>query len=378
MVIKDLESMNSSLNIVIFRQVFIYTGYINHLFLYDTNGGSLKILKIVLVSSILFLQLISCKNNPVEASLQPGRRDYVWTITTINPGNESLVLGRISGSSASDVWAVGQSSATATSIWYYNGSQWRCDSVARFIEPSGLYGINRNEVWLGNGNSTIWHFDGLRWHEYGVFNVTGFDWLNLNYFDGTSINNIYGVGYAEAYSNTWKAIIMHYDGTGWSFVNIPDVKVSFETVAIEPNSGVLVMSGTVYDPTGFVAKVYCWDGKELKELLSESGWSFVTKLGNEIFATLASKIYKYSNKQLVLWKDNSNNGINGNIICGRSSSDFFIGGNNGIMQYNGSDFTTIYSTNLTVERGTVIGNDVFFIGLDYSKGKDYIIHGKLK
>jgi hypothetical protein len=138
------------------------------------------------------------------------------------------------------------------------------------------------------------------------------------------------------------------------------------------------MSGTVYDPAGFVAKAYCWDGKNLKELLSGSGWSFVTKLGNEIFATLASKIYKYSNKQLVLWKDNSGSGINGNIICGRSSNDFFIGGINGIVQYNGTDFTTIYNTNLTVERGTVIGNDVFFIGTDYSNMKNYIIHGILK
>ena len=337
----------------------------------------MKTLKVILLSLILFLQLISCKSNPVEAPAQPGRTDYEWTVDTINPGNESLYLGRIWGSSASDVWAVGSSSSTATSIWHYDGNQWRCDSVSRFVEPFAVFGFTNYDVWLGNGNSTIWHFDGLRWHEYGQYQLTGFNNLNINNLDGTSTNNIYGVGYVEN-SNDAKAIIMHYDGTGWNFITIPVVKVSFETVAIEQNSGVLVMSATDYDPAGFVAKVYCWDGKELKELLSGSGWSFVTKLGNEIFATLASKIYKYSNKQLILWKDNSGNGINGNIICGRSSSDFFIGGINGIVQYNGTDFTTIYNTNLTVQRGTVIGNDVFFIGTDYINAKNYIIHGKLK
>jgi hypothetical protein len=338
----------------------------------------MKTLKVVLLSSNLFFLLISCKSNPLVAIAQPGRRDYVWTVDTINPGNESLYLGRIWGSSASDVWAVGSSSSTATSIWHYDGSKWRCDSVSRFVEPFAVFGFTNYDVWLGNGNSTIWHFDGLRWHEFGEYKVNGFDWLDINNFDGTATNDIYGVGFVESFSNNWEAIIMHYNGTGWSFINIPVVKVSFETVAIEANSGVLVMSGTVYDPAGFVAKVYCWDGKNLKELLSGSGWSFVTKLGDEIFATLASKIYKYTNKQLILWKDNSGNGINGNIICGRSRNDFFIGGINGIVQYNGTDFTTIYNTNLTVERGTIIGNDVFFIGTDYINAKNYIIHGKLK
>ena len=333
----------------------------------------------VVIVSLAVLILNSCNSNPVDSPPQPGRRDYTWTIDEINPGQESLNLVRIWGISPSDVWAVGSSSWTATTIWHYNGVQWRCDSTSRNVQPFAIFGFSSNEVWLGNSNSTIWKYDGTKWYQFGEYKVTGFDRIDINYFDGTSRKDIYCVGFADIYnSNTAKAIMLHYNGSDWSFVNIPTTKVSFETVAIDQSSGILVMSGTVYDPAGFVAKVYCWDGKELKELLSDYGWSFVTKLGTEIFATLGSKIYKYNNWQLTLWKDNSGTGINGNIICGRSRNDFFMKAQDGITHFNGTDFETLYTTNLTVERGITFDKDVFFIGKNYSSGKNYIIHGQLK
>jgi hypothetical protein len=337
------------------------------------------VIKIIFLFYFLTI-LTTCNSIPTEPEPLPGRRDYVWTIDTINPGNEALYLGRIWGKFPNDVWAVGSGSWTATNIWHYNGVQWRCDSIPRYVQPSAIFGIEKNQVWLGNDNNTIWLYNGIQWKKFGEYNISGYDQTCINYFDGTSSSNIYGVGFVEARGKKlWKAIIMRYNGIEWNFINVPAMKVSFETVAIETKSNILVMSGTVYDPSGFVAKVYCWDGRELKELLSDFGWSFVTKLGGDIFATLGSRIFKYSNKNLVLWKDNTGTGINGNIICGRNKNDFFIGSyTNGIVHYNGTDFTLIYNTNLTVERGMIFEKDVFFIGLDYVKGKNYIIRGKLK
>jgi hypothetical protein len=336
-----------------------------------------KILLIILVGCLTIIN--SCESNPVEQKATPGRRDYVWTVDTINPGQESLYLGRIWGSSPDDVWAVGSSSWTATSIWHYDGLQWKCDSIPRKINPFAVFGLSSNEVWLGNSNKTIWKFDGTQWLQFGEYVMSGYDMMCLNNFDGLSRSSIYGVGYVELYNaNKWKGIIMHYNGISWNFLDVPETKVSFETVAIEPKTGTLVMSGTVYDPSGFIAKVYCWDGNELKELLSGSGWSFVTKLGDEIFATLDSKIYKYADKQLTLWHEYAGMGVNANIICGRSRHDFFVGGVNGITHYNGTDFSTVYETDLMVQRGIIFNKDVFFVGKDYNQGKNYIIRGKLK
>ena len=333
----------------------------------------------------LFTILNSCNNNSVDPEPQPGRRDYVWTVDTINPGHESLYLGRMWGSSANDVWAVGSSSWSPTTIWHYNGREWRCDSIPRYVQPSAIFGFSITAVWLGNDNSTIWKYNGTQWTKYGEYKISGYNNTGINSFDGISGDNIYGVGYAVIYnSNTTKAVIVHYNSIEWQFVNIPETKVSLETVAIEAKSNVLVMSGTVYSQSGFVAKIYCWDGIELKELLSESGWSFVTKLGDEIFATLGSKIYKYSNKQLTLWKDNSGTEIHSNIVCGRNRNDFFVGVDNGIAHYNGIDFNTVFKTNtnsegrVVLERGTIFEKDVFFIAYDYTTGKNFIVHGQLK
>jgi hypothetical protein len=339
---------------------------------------------LVKILQLLFslIILISCKKTSTEPeqNYEPGRRDYFWNITEINSGNESLYLNRIWGIAPTNIWAIGNSSWSATTIWHYNGAQWRCDSIPRNVNPTSIYGLSSNQVWLGNGNNTIWKYDDSKWQKFGEYTISGYDKTCINNFEATSAVNIYGVGFVELYgANKWKATIIRYDGTNWNFINsVPETKVSFETVAIETKSNTLVMSGAVNEQTGFIAKVYYWNGVELKELLSENGSSFVTKLGDEIFATLNSKIYKYSDKNVTLWKDNTGTSIDGNIICGRSRNDFFIGSDNGITHYNGTDFTVVYNTNLTIRQGIIFENDVFFIGKDYSKGKNYIIRGQLK
>ncbi len=341
-----------------------------------------KIFLIIAAAALIITN--SCKDNGTgPETLEPGRRDYVWTVDTINPGQESLYLVRMWGSSPDDVWVVGSSSWTATSIWHYDGFQWRCDSIPRNINPSGLFGISSNEVWLGNTNSTIWKYNGTQWEQYGEFKVENYVDVIIQDFNGVSNSNIYGVGFKYNYKNdSSNVLIMHYNGYGWSFVNLTDLNVHLETVVVDAKSGILVISGTVYDPAGFIAKIYYLDGKELKELLSGSGNTFITKLGEEIYATHNAKIYKYSNKQLTLWKDNTGTGINGNIICGRSRNDFFIGASDGIAHYNGTDFNLMYKSelghNIQIIIGKIFEKEVFFIANDLTSGKNLIIHGKLK
>ncbi len=196
---------------------------------------------------------------------------------------------------------------------------------------------------------------------------------------GNAFNNIYAVGGTQ--NNTtlnYKAIIAHYNGLGWQIENVPTTKVGLESVEIDPKTGVLVISGTTFENSIFTARLYCWDGKELKELLSEQGWCRVTKLGSEIFTTMNSKIYRYENKKLDLWKNNSATNIYGNIICGRSRNDFFIGSGEGIKHFNGTDYETIYDkTDVRAILGIIFEREVFlmYYGRD---GKNYIIHGKLK
>ncbi|MGK9369968.1 hypothetical protein ACSSWA_13810 [Melioribacter sp. Ez-97] len=328
---------------------------------------------------VVMLLVNSCGEGITEP--EPGRRDYVWEVDEINPGYESLYLGRIWGSSPNNVWAVGSSSWSATSIWHYDGIKWETDSIPRKVDPFAVFGLLPNEVWLGNANNTIWKYNGRSWYQFGEYAIeSSYDNMVINYMDGISRDNIYAVGgFMRINSYHSKALIMKFNGIEWSFINIPQTDVVFTVVAVEPGSNILIIGGMVFDPKGFIAKVYCWDGKELKEIFSSlGGWTFVVRLGNEIFISHSSQIYKYSDKKLTLWMDNSGKGINGNIICGRSRNDFFIGGNNGIYHFNGKDCVVIYKTNLTIERGVIVRDNVFFIGIDYFNGKNYILHGKLK
>jgi hypothetical protein len=320
---------------------------------------------------------LSCQHT-TEPELQPGRRDYVWTVDTINT-NEALNLSRIWGSSADNVWAVGSSSWTATSIWHYNGRQWTCDSISRRVQPSAIFGFSSDEVWLGNINNTIWKFNGYEWFLFGEYKFEGYDYFGIENFNGTSKNNIYGVGAAAQYASTnYIGLIMHYNGSKWSFINIPKVKVSFSEIGIDHKTNTLVLKGNVFDPV-WVEKIYTWNGKELKEIYS-GDFATVCNIKEEVFITTRKAIYKYDNGKMHLWKDMSNTLFAGNILAARNEKDIFTGSLNGIGHYNGTDFVTIFESGPYISPAIIFEKNIFILERDHKsvKYKNKIIRGTLK
>ena len=284
-----------------------------------------KLLKMLFVSMLLLTEF-NCNNNPVtQTDEKGGRRDYTWTIDTIKTA-DPLTLSRIWGITPNDIWAVGNGAATAVQIWHYDGKSWKCDNTARPFTPWAVIGFSSNEVWIGNTGSTIWKYNGTQWQQYGKYNVEGYDQIWIMNFDGTSSKNIYGVGSANKNDGSdYKGTIMHYDGQKWSLENIPSVKVGFADGKIDQKSGALITEGTVYDSTGWINKVHSWDGKQLKEIYSGIPYAGVGSFQHEVLVSIDHKIYKYSNGQLVLWKDLSGTEYYGKIWCGRSENDFFLG-----------------------------------------------------
>jgi len=329
--------------------------------------------------------LESCKspttaNEGSNTNLIPGRRDYTWTADTIKTV-DALSLDRIYGITPTDVWATGVSSWTATTIWHYDGNRWGCDSISRNISPWAVIGFSSNEVWIGNGNSTIWKYNGSQWQLYGTYHIGGFDQVVFQNFDGLSPNDIYGVGGAENnVGSNYEGIVMHYDGINWTFANIPSVKVGFVDCKIDQSSGDLVLEGTDYDSTGWISKIDVWNGQSLKEIYSGIPYAAVGRIGDQVYVTIDGKILKYINGQLTLWKDLSNYGAIGNLWCGRSESDFFMWSTTGgIGHYNGSDFRVLYKfkPNMEISGGYISDIDVFFLVHDPDTGNNIIVHGKL-
>jgi hypothetical protein len=339
-----------------------------------------KCLLLLFIISFFIVFEESCSHPTEPSTNQPaGRRNYSWTVDTIKTADE-LLFTSMWGISDTNVWATGSSGSSRLTIWHYNGSTWGCDSIWRPLNPWAIIGFSQNEVWLGSINSTIWKYNGSEWQQYGSYKINGYDNILIQNFDGLSSNYIYGVGGAEVYnSNTYKGIIMEYDGTTWKFVNIPFIKIGFVDGKIDKSSGILILEGTVYDTTGWISKIHAWDGNQLKELYSGYTYANVGSVQHEVLVSINKKIYRYSNGQLALCKDLSNTDCIGKIWCGRSENDFFMCSSTGIGHYNGTDFITIFTkNNSNICAGYIFDKDVFFIMNEPDNSFiNYIIHGKL-
>ncbi len=127
-----------------------------------------------------------CKNTiePEIDNTPPGRRDYKWSIDSVDyeglPGR--IKLYSIWGSSPSDVWGAGFTEDVRDCLWHYDGKKW---SRAVWNTPvteygngsksvGGVWGTSANNVWAFGGRiySTtgtiapfIMHFDGNEWTE---------------------------------------------------------------------------------------------------------------------------------------------------------------------------------------------------------------------
>ncbi len=79
------------------------------------------------------------------------------------------------GSSASDVWAVGQNGVAL----HYDGSVWTVESPAGAGYLPTVTGSGPNDVWTTDSGSNIYHFDGTGWHSVPALVPGGTIFLGL-------------------------------------------------------------------------------------------------------------------------------------------------------------------------------------------------------
>lgn len=344
----------------------------------------MKGLLFVPVCAFLLFFCSGC-SNPNESiqpdNTPPGSRDYVWTIDTLKT-DEPLYITSMWGSSPEDVWAVGSSSWSATTIWHYNGRQWTYDSVYRQVAPTRVLGFSANEVWLVNTNSRIWKYDGSSWKQYGFYSVPKYGRCVFAGIYGKQPNDIYAFGYADHLSgnqNDSKAILIHYDGSKWSFVDIPIINTALYYLRIDEETNALVFQAmTVTEDHRFIYKILSWNGLEFKELSSGEACT-VFDIDGKVYVTIGNRMYKYRRGSLELYLKRPTQEEFGTIWGARSEKDFFHCIHGGVEHYNGSDFQIIYKTDYDPFCGYIMEKDVYFAYKDMDvTGKTFMIHGKLK
>lgn len=332
----------------------------------------------LIVAQVFFLN--SCNDNSVGPgdNPPPGRRDYIWEEYKIKLETDFLQLNNVWASSPTNVWGTGLSTTTAISIVHFDGTHFTPDTI---VGPQSFYihGIDSNNVWLATTNSTIWFYNGNEWSEYQKLFVDGYDRVSIQSLWGNEETGLFGTGFADNYQTSdYIGVIIELVNGQWQFHDIPDYRVSLNTLRQDPETKKYFITATNYD-NGFLEKVYLYDRDKLTEIYSEYNDMAIEVLGEEMIFYNDQKIYRfnYSKQTFDLWKDLTGTSMIGGIK-GRSINDFFATAVDGIGHYNGSSFETIYNISAEATPGSIVGEHIFFGGTDYDNLLTILIRGKLK
>ncbi len=344
----------------------------------------IKQITLVIIIGVLII-LGSCSSNingPVQPGpIQPGRRDYTWSVDTISIFSNNIM--EIWGSSPEDIWGVGPGGALNTTIWHYDGKQWKTDGIGRNISPESVYGFAKNDVWIAGANGKIWHYDGNNWTQNHQHTINGF--IDLTFVDlyGTSNHDLYAVGTVWFDNETRRGIILHYDGNNWTQEYLADFNSYFYKVRESFDKRVFIdcIKQDVKYNSNDTTVLYEFDGKNLKQIYSDENkfirQAWVSIIGGNPYFSLSNTIYKYEGNKLVeLFKTNSRFATPS--FFGRNEKDIFLGTSEGIAHYNGTDIQLLLATEGFVNGGLLFDKEVFFLKSITTNGMSLIYYGKLK
>ncbi|MCF8243467.1 MAG: hypothetical protein K9J16_18985 [Melioribacteraceae bacterium] len=142
-------------------------------------------LLIIFAMSLLLFTALSCDTTePIEDNTQPGKRNYVWSVDSVDYGDLPgfIELRSIWGSSPNNVWGAGFTEDVRNCLWHYNGEKWSRavwdTPITEFGNGSksvgGVWGTAADDVWAFGGRiysntmetaPFIMHFDGKKWSE---------------------------------------------------------------------------------------------------------------------------------------------------------------------------------------------------------------------
>jgi hypothetical protein len=354
-------------------------------------------LKNILINILLlgFCSLsLTCKSpTSPDDNIQPGNRNYIWTVDTLHYLWQSS-LGGIWGSSPTNIWCGGYED-----LFHYDGTTWShwpgitCD-------VNTIFGFSASDVWIGGNDGKIWHFNGNSWTENFVYRPDGLTNVSICNIYGKNANDIYAVGGITYNNTTQRGFILHYDGSGWKEVYKTNYQSWFIRVRVENSTAYIFgekidyTSGgdTVLTETYFL---YRFQNGILKQIYSGSegmGWTMIDEIGGRVYFILSHDIcrYEYTNEYFKTGEYFSNGKFVKQFsiddpkfnyqIYGRNIKDIFATVYDGIMHWNGTDLKYLvkYSNDfMYIPVPAIFDKDVFFGVVDGLNNVVIVAHGKL-
>lgn len=345
--------------------------------------GHMKIIMFAILVIFFFMAslfyLNSCEASPTEPEVEYGRRDYVWEEDTLDmPLHSSIAYRNIVGNSPDDIWL----GNLQPGLWHYNGDKWEISEYPD-ITPSALWLFEDNTLWVGTGQNKILKIEDGIWTENFPLFYKDNDWIDIYGMYGKGKNDIYAVGFAlkiiiQGKEYKGNGLILYYDGNNWNFLDMPNLdEIRLNHIHYQNNIDTYFIWGIKVEDGVILDKLFTFDGENLLEILSSPGSISLSTLKGIVYINHNYEVYKYSNNELVLWKDFANTGFLSNFV-GRSENDFFNNSSEGLGHYNGKDYVTIYPTNLELYSKIVFEKEIFVTALDSDNNNYIIIHGTLK
>jgi len=347
----------------------------------------MKIMKIILLLLFITALVYSCNSNPVGPIDQPGRRDYIWTVDTLNyPYN---TMYRMWGSSPTDIWTT-SSGYHDKSISHFNGVNWTSYGVDRMNVPYSIYGFSSNNVYVGSGGGGIWHYNGSTWTNVANITKDGHSDIVFDNVWGASPDDIYATGaYPDEYGFN-NSVIAHFSNNEWEMLSTEGLYGIVEHLyknSADDNIYLQVINiggGRYVDST----LIFEYSQEKYNKIYS-SVWSKglqadISLINNEVYFTLGNEIAKRIDDkfQTIL---NVNNPNFNQRIWGRSSKDIFLLMTDGLAHYNGNDVEYLFYFNRAevlpwtqIFGAALFEKEVFFLVYEPTTNLNLIYHGKLK
>lgn len=350
---------------------------------------------VVLFAVATIVIFYSCKEGitvPIEP--EAGRRDYIWTVDTLETSS-SFSVSSMWGVSENDLWIGGYMGAYAgEELQHYDGHKFERNN--QYIPNIfTIWGLNENKIYAGSELGIIYLYDGTTWKEELKMPLIPNTDNEFNWIDGTAKYDIFVSGNFLDYRIIKPSIIpshgfiYQYNGLRWERIFLDDELSYFMKIIRYENR--LYIRNARYKKNGsynsFISEYK--DGK-IFEVISDTTNRYdcnINLINNELLVNKENEIYLLKNGVLKQFINLDNYGINFNEtrfmgdIWGKNRNDLFFQMGGGIMHYNGSDMQYIYkfSNRFTMPyEGLIFKDIVVFIIQDNINLKLYLLRGKLK
>jgi len=328
-----------------------------------------------ILSFTIALLFFSCEKTTEPEKIELSRRDYTWTVDTVKAFNTYLM--KMWGSSPTDVWAVGNGGSLDDDIWHYDGVNWSTDGISRLINPWCIYGFSEKDIWVGGSEGSIWHYGGGSWYE--SFTYKNSDYSSIFFVDiwGETPDDVYAVGFADS-NEVRFGLMMHYNGTEWSRVNIKFTEGILNGIKKGNNANnKYYIWNHIQNRQQDSAKYFEFDNEKLEEIyFDKDHWHDLTIFDDEVIFTIDNGIYTYNNDSFNLITENPYPN-NYQSVYGRNKKDIIWAMADGLTHFNGTDFEYILEfDDLNLLDGVVFDDTVFFVS--YGERDNYIFKGILK